>query len=294
MTQKSENKKSENKKSPKRIYLLWAMLIGFVLGGIFIVYPTLRPDPEAVQAETARVEAPEDLPAAEATYSEEFTEPEETALPIQEDTYVYAVDAAEIIDEADESETIPFEEISKEITEEATAEYEQVPEIHGRTPLMRAARYSPNPEVLQILIDSGAYINAADDAGWTALIWAARNNGSPGVIQVLIDNGADIEVTDEAGWGALIWAVRSNPNPEILQTLIERGANVNAPSRDGVTPLMHAAMSRPASLQILLGNGADASIKDNFGSNALDFAERNEALRGTDVLNQLREKTLPR
>ena len=57
------------------------------------------------------------------------------------------------------------------------------------------------------------------------------------------------------------------------------------------TPLHYAArFSRnPAVIETLLEAGADASARDNEGKIPWDYAQENEALRGTDAWWRLRE-----
>lgn len=42
----------------------------------------------------------------------------------------------------------------------------------GVTPLHRAAKYSQNPAVIQVLMDAGADVEARDVRGYTPLRWA--------------------------------------------------------------------------------------------------------------------------
>ena len=76
--------------------------------------------------------------------------------------------------------------------------------------------------------------------------------------------------------------------------MLENGADVNAVDMFGMTPLMQAATynSNPKILRTLIENGADVAAKNKEGKTALDYAERNEKLKGTDAYNLLREKTL--
>jgi ankyrin repeat protein len=61
----------------------------------------------------------------------------------------------------------------------------------GPTPLHYAAS-SGNPEVVQLLLDRGALIEAADDSKYTPLNVAAEENMCDALI-ALLNNGADVE-----------------------------------------------------------------------------------------------------
>jgi ankyrin repeat protein len=45
----------------------------------------------------------------------------------------------------------------------------------------------------------------------------------------------------------------------------------------------------PEVIMVLLSGGADAKIKDSEGMTALDYAENNSRLKGTDAMKQLEE-----
>jgi len=80
------------------------------------------------------------------------------------------------------------------------------------------------------LIAAGVDVNARDESGSTPLIEAARWSNDPEVIQVLIDAGADIHARDELGFDvtALVAAAMSTVNPEVVRALVTAGADVNA------------------------------------------------------------------
>ena len=67
---------------------------------------------------------------------------------------------------------------------------------YGITPLMWAAQYNPNPEVINVFIKNGANVNETDPTGTTPLMYAASNTTNPEVIIVLIKAGADIKMKD--------------------------------------------------------------------------------------------------
>ncbi|KAH8756434.1 hypothetical protein BGZ57DRAFT_957852 [Hyaloscypha finlandica] len=72
-----------------------------------------------------------------------------------------------------------------------------------RTPLMEAA-WNGQGEAVQMLLDSGANINAVDDHGMTTLIRAARC-GHEKLVKALLSRGADAAVKDKMGWTAEKW-----------------------------------------------------------------------------------------
>jgi ankyrin repeat protein len=109
---------------------------------------------------------------------------------------------------------------------------------YGISPLMYAARgdhpdmrhpaATDNPDVVQLLLENGAKVNAATDSGFVALFWAARY-GHKEVVKVLIEKGADVNAKDKDGMTALKWANTnqgaSPPNYEtVIAVLKEAGA----------------------------------------------------------------------
>lgn len=64
-------------------------------------------------------------------------------------------------------------------------------------PLHYAAR-NGNPEIIKLLLDSGAHVNAEDSEGWTALHHASYH-GHRGCVELLLDRGADINCRTKQG-----------------------------------------------------------------------------------------------
>ena len=80
------------------------------------------------------------------------------------------------------------------------------------------------PEEIEQAIQGGANVNGIDDAaGWTGLHHAAMRNDNPEVLRILLDNGADIEASDENGITPLVLAV-SGGKPGNILLLLDRGA----------------------------------------------------------------------
>ncbi|NCG57103.1 MAG: hypothetical protein GWP35_09400 [Proteobacteria bacterium] len=69
---------------------------------------------------------------------------------------------------------------------------------------------------------------------------AALNSSTPEIVPLLLEKGAEVNARDTDGFTPLMWAARSS-TPEIVQLLLEKGADVNARTTGGFTPLMVAA-----------------------------------------------------
>ncbi len=103
----------------------------------------------------------------------------------------------------------------------------------GRTALLEAARVT-NAEMARFLIKSGADVNVHDTQfGYTALMWGAKNTE---IIRMLIDAGAYVNARSANGCTPLHSAVGSL-NLSGVKLLIEKGADVKAKDNRGVTPL---------------------------------------------------------
>ena len=60
------------------------------------------------------------------------------------------------------------------------------------------------------------------------------------VIRVLIDAGADVNATDRLGWTPLLVAAMRGKCPGIIEQLLSAGADGKVRSREGKTPFDHA------------------------------------------------------
>ena len=78
-------------------------------------------------------------------------------------------------------------------------------------------------ELVTLLLDRGATINAATQDGWTALHFACLR-GDKGLVELFLDRGADVSMTTESGLSALSIAT-SEGDPEIVELLLDRGGS---------------------------------------------------------------------
>ena len=100
--------------------------------------------------------------------------------------------------------------------------------------LRNACFYGRVEEVKQ-LMGYGSNVNAArDDNGATALIQAAQN-GHLDIVELLLENGAWIDHKNCNGTSALFLAAQ-NGIPEIVRLLLEKGATADLANNSSVTP----------------------------------------------------------
>jgi ankyrin repeat protein/tetratricopeptide (TPR) repeat protein len=163
----------------------------------------------------------------------------------------------------------------------------------GWTPLMLAARYNQNPDMITALLKAGADLKAEDKDGDTPLMLAAQYNQNPEVITALLKAGAELEFArDKDGETPLMLAAQYNQNPDMITALLKAGADLKAADKDGETPLMLAAQysPNPEVIMRLLTAGANAYALDSAGKTAVDYAQGNEKLKGSDAYRQVQQK----
>ena len=127
--------------------------------------------------------------------------------------------------------------------------------------------------------------NLGSLTGSTSLFSAARSNRGPGILQLLLDSGAVVDARDGGGWTPLLWA----GSLEIFRTLRAAGADIRAQADDGYTVLHQAArVADAATVEALIAAGLDPHARTGSGWTVLHRAgspETFEALReaGADI-----------
>ena len=133
----------------------------------------------------------------------------------------------------------------------------------GATPLHVAAAHN-KPEVVALLLDRGADIEARSATGHTPLHYAAGYN-KPEVVELLLDRGADIESSPDTEHTPLHYAAGDN-KPEVVALLLDRGANIEARTEKGTTPLHVATRyNKPEVVELLLDRGANIEAREDDG-----------------------------
>ena len=112
-----------------------------------------------------------------------------------------------------------------------------VASAHAQTAVLFAVAITGTPQDVQAAIDKGADVNAYNSAYMTPLITAASFNTDPEVITTLLKAGADLEARDSSPYGmtALMGAAYTNRNPEVIITLLKAGADARAKDKGGRT-----------------------------------------------------------
>ncbi|ETI40660.1 hypothetical protein, variant [Phytophthora nicotianae CJ01A1] len=164
----------------------------------------------------------------------------------------------------------------------ADAELGVVKTPDRNSPLHEAA-FAGDPNIMQFVLnkvleksgDNAAdLLNLQNQFGNTPLHNAART-GSPGCVSNLLQAGAMPSIKNVNGSIPLHHACYSEtPNLEVVRLLVEAGSDVNALDEQGYSPLIVAAKKNQTEvIEYLRKHGADTTLKNSFGEDALHFAE---------------------
>lgn len=147
-----------------------------------------------------------------------------------------------------------------------------IEETRGDTGLILALREEAM-NVFRLLLDTpGTDIEARARNGDNALMIACFKGNLPAV-EALLARGAEI---NRPGWTPLHYAAYSGNN-DIVRLLLEKFAYIDAESPNKTTPLMMAAMAgKIHTVKLLLDEGADLTLRNELGMNAVDFAVKYE------------------
>lgn len=100
---------------------------------------------------------------------------------------------------------------------------------HTKVSLAEIVKYAiaqRRPEILDILIQAGADLNARDEAGFTALQDAALS-GNLDSVRILVDHGADVNAGDKATGATPLYMAATMGREQVVSLLLEKGADPN-------------------------------------------------------------------
>lgn len=131
------------------------------------------------------------------------------------------------------------------------------------TPLAHAvSSINADEEVLRLLIESGADVNAAIDASKKFPVGLAACSGNLSKVQLLLDAGTNVNFVSPHGYTALINVMYSLHDHEMLvsvaEFLVKHGAEMNSETEYGESPLSVASrLGRFDAVRFLLDAGAE-------------------------------------
>jgi ankyrin repeat protein len=154
----------------------------------------------------------------------------------------------------------------------------------GYRPLHKAAE-SGSVEVVKLLVDNGADIEARSN-GLATPLWVAANRNRRSAVRFLLDQKAQIEAADKFNNTPLHGAVNAG-HCQLVRELLADGAKYDTQNNAGKTPLYSAAQSgREDVLRCLLEQGADPTIVTVEGWTALHTAAYQGHTRVAEILIQ--------
>ena len=159
--------------------------------------------------------------------------------------------------------------------------------LHG----LFIAVQEPSPKVAEVMIrwpKTNVEFRTAKDESPLML---ASLKGHLDLVKKLVERGGDV---NKPGWTPLHYAA-TNGHLEIMNFLLEHHAYIDAESPNKTTPLMMAAQYGTApAVKLLLEAGADATLRNELGLNAIDFANRGKRADSAELIAAARRGQQPR
>jgi ankyrin repeat protein len=142
---------------------------------------------------------------------------------------------------------------------------------NGATALMIAVN-ADNIRGAKLLLENGADPNIYDIDDESPIMKTLKRGDNPEMIDLLADYNADVNAKNKQGTPVIMSYPYRNRIP-VFKALISKGADVNIRNSEGKTPLIKAVLEGNLEMvKILIEKGADPTLKDEFDTSALDYA----------------------
>lgn len=124
---------------------------------------------------------------------------------------------------------------------------------YGRGTLLLPAILGGDLEFMKLLIDRGVDPNDAEQrlSPLVVIIWNYKADDAAVLAEVLIESGANVDALCDSGTTPLIEAVRHNNRP-VVELLLAAGADTSITGSDGQTPYDHAKAANHLEIAELL------------------------------------------
>ncbi len=119
---------------------------------------------------------------------------------------------------------------TSEVAASGVAENVTVAEADTPVNVFSLVTRAPALELQRSLLLAELDLNLRDDFGQTPLMYAI-SHGRSDIVPLLLDNGADVNAQSTSGWTALMFAARDNP--DTIPILLDKGANRDFVNQDG-------------------------------------------------------------
>ena len=155
--------------------------------------------------------------------------------------------------------------------------------IHSRRNALLVASHCGNDEIVDLLIQNNARLDAVDGSGSTAVHLAA-SRGHLEVLGLLLSENVDIETRNSQGRTAL-WLAADQGQLDAIRMLVATQAKVNTRADNQMTALHVAAKRGDVNIvDFLISQGADLEAKDASMMSALHYASEEGHLSVMELL----------
>jgi ankyrin repeat protein len=161
--------------------------------------------------------------------------------------------------------------------------------LYREDPIIYWAIQSGQLEIVKLLYDYGANLNAANDYNMTPLYDASANNLID-IVKFLIEKGALLDEPSNDGCTPLMIACCYD-NIEIVKLLIAGGSNIEACDKKSETSLLSAIkLGNIEIVKLLLENGANKDIKNRKNKGVKEYCKHIKNIKIKQKMIRVLEK----